>query len=193
MMAHKKHLKTILCGTALCLFFLVNLSGCTSTSNQNANQTTTQLTGTWVGNAETPMGIGGENVTVSQITFTNNIAQLTLTSTRGAFTMNYTYTMNGNTLSLTPEFSNRGGFPRQPSQNGTRSWNDTARPFMNETWPTNETRPDNWTRPSNWTRPENGIWSPDGGQRSLSVSFTYSLNVDRTILTLNGAEFRKVQ
>ena len=107
--------------------------------------------------------------------------------------MNYTFTVNGNTLVLQPTFSNIGGFPGQLPQNGTRPWNDTARPPMNDTWPINGSRPENGTQPGNWTRPENGTWNPGGGQQPMSMSFTYSLNEERTILYLNGAEFRKVQ
>jgi hypothetical protein len=118
---------------------------------------------------------------------------LTLNSDQGSFITNYTFTTNGNTMILEPKFNDRGGFPGQPSQNGTRPWNDTSRPPTNETWPINGTRPDNNSRPSNWTRPENGTWNPGGGRLSLSISFTYSVNEDGTVLYLNGAEFRKVQ
>ena len=180
------------------IVILVSLCGCTS--NQNTNETKTQLSGTWVGNVEIPMSDGKMNTSVTQITFTSNTAKLTLKRTQGSFTMNYTFTVNGNTLVLQPTFSNIGGFPGQPPQNGTRPWNDTIRPPMNETWPTNSTRPpmnDTWpingTRPGNWTRPGNGTWNPGGEQLTVSMSFTYSLNEEQTILYLNGAEFRKVQ
>ena len=180
------------------IVILVSLCGCTS--NQNTNETKTQLSGTWVGNVEIPMSGGIMNTSVSQITFTSNTAELTLKSTQGSSTMNYTFTVNGNTLVLQPTFSNIGGFPGQPPQNGTPPWNNTTRPPMNDTWPTNGTRPsmnDTWpingTRPGNWTRPQNGTWNPGGGQQPMSLSFTYSLNEEQTILYLNGAEFRKVQ
>jgi hypothetical protein len=192
MINSEKCLQVILCGTVTCLMVLVSLSGCTSTSYQNTNQTTPQLKGTWVGTAQMPMVGGRENTSISQIIFVGNTAEATLESSQGLFTMNYTYAINGNTLSLTPTFSGGGGFPGGTLQNGTHLWNNTTRPPMNETWP-NGTRPGNWTRPSNWTAPGNQTWNPGGGQRSLSVSFTYSLNADRTILTLNGAEFRKVR
>jgi len=189
---HEKYVQAILCGTVTCLMVLVSLSGCTSTSHQNTNQTTTQLTGIWVGTVQISTFGGRGNSSISQITFGGNTAEVTLESSQGSFTMNYTYATNGNTLSLTPNFNGRGGFPGRMPQNGTHSWNNTARPPMNETWP-NGTRPGNWTRPSNWTASGNQTWNPGEGQRSLFVSFTYSLNADRTILTLNGAEYRKVQ
>jgi hypothetical protein len=173
------------------IVILVSLCGCTS--NQNTNETKTQLSGTWAGNVEIPMSGGITNASVTQITFTTNTAELTLKNTQGSSTMNYTFTINGNTLVLQPTFSDIRGFPGQPPQNGTRPWNDTTRPPMNETWLTNGTRPENGTRPGNWTRPENGTWNPGGGQQPMSMSFTYSLNEEHTVLYLNGAEFRKVQ
>jgi hypothetical protein len=173
---------------------LVSLSGCTTNQGaQNTNGTITQLSGTWVGSLEMPMLGGNGNTSISQITFTGNTAEMTLESTQGSFPMNYTYTLNGSTLVLEPNFGARGGFPRQPAQNGTRNWNGTARPPINETWPVNGSQPYNGTRSSNWTRPGNGTWNPGGGQRSLSVSFTFSMNEDYSILLLNGATFRKVQ
>ena len=177
------------------IVILVCLCGCTS--NQNTNESKTQLSGTWVGYIEIPISGGIMNTSISQITFTNNTAKLTLKSTQGSFTMNYNFTVNGNTLVLQPTFSNMGGFPPgQPPQNRTRPWNNTTRPPMNETWPINGTRPENDTRPGNWTRPVNGTWNPGnpgGGQQPMSMSFTYSLNEKQTVLYLNGAEFRKVQ
>ena len=180
------------------IVILVSLCGCTS--NQNTNETKTQLSGTWVGTVEIPMSGGMMNTSLTQITFTSNTAELTLKNTQRSSTMNYTFTVNGNTLVLQPTFNNMGGFPGQPPQNGTRPWNDTARPPMNGTFPTNGTRPPmngtlplNSTRPGNFTRPENGTWNPGGGQQPMSMSFTYSLNEEHTLLYLNGAEFRKVQ
>ena len=180
------------------MIILVSLSGCTS--NQNTKETKTQLSGTWVGNVEIPTSGGMMNTSVTQITFTSNTAELTLKNTQGSFTMNYTFTANGNTLVLQPTFSDIRGYPGQPPQNGTRPWNDTTRPPMNGTWPTNSTPPSmnrtippNGTRPGNFTRPENGTWNPGGGQQPMSMSFTYSLNEEHTVLYLNGAEFRKVQ
>jgi len=180
------------------IVILVSLCGCTS--NQNTNETKTQLSGTWVGTVEIPMSGGMMNTSLTQITFTSNTAELTLKNTQRSSTMNYTFTVNGNTLVLQPTFSNIGGFPGQPPQNGTRLWNDTARPPMNGTFPTNGTRPPmngtlplNSTRPGNFTRPENGTWNLIGGQQPMSMSFTYSLNEEHTVLYLNGAEFRKVQ
>ncbi len=179
------------------IVILVSLCGCTS--NQNTNETKTQLSGTWVGNVEIPMSGGRMNTSVTQITFMSNTAELTLKRTQGAFTMNYSFIVNGNTLVLQPTFSNIDGFLGQPPQNGTPPWNNDTQHPMNNTWPTNGTRPPmnntwpiNGTRPGNWTRPGNGTWNPGGGQQPVSMSFTYSLNEEQTILYLNGAAFRKV-
>ena len=54
------------------IVILVSLCGCTS--NQNTNETKTQLSGTWVGNVEIPMSGGITNTSVSQITFSSNTA-----------------------------------------------------------------------------------------------------------------------
>lgn len=190
-MKQEKFTQTLFCIIVLSIVIFVSMSGCTSnTSNQNTNETIMQLSGTWVGTVEMPMVGKGGTASVSQITFTNNVAELTLGSTQRSYTMNYTYSLDGNTLVLEPNFGNRGGFPEQPPQNGTYPWNNTARPPMNETWP-NGTRPDNGTRPPNWTRSENGTRNPGNGQPPQSVSFNYTLNEEHTILYLNGAEFRK--
>jgi hypothetical protein len=189
MMKQEKHVQTVLGFTVGFIVILVSISGCTS--NQNTKETISQLSGTWVGNVEIPMSGGRGNTSISQITFESNIAELTLGSTQGSFTMNYTFTENGNTLVLEPNFSDRGGFPGQQPYNGTRPGNWT-RPPMNETMPINGTRPYNGTQPGNWTRPENGTGNPGGGRPSMSISFTYSVNGDHTVLYLNGAEFRKI-
>jgi hypothetical protein len=195
MLRQEKHTQVLLGLTILGILIFVSISGCTSiqNKNQNTNEASTQLSGTWAGSMEMPMSNGRGNTSISQITFMGNTAKITLESTLGSFTMNYTFTMNGNTLVLEPNLSNRGEFPGRIPQNGTRPWNGTARPPMNETWPVNSTHLYNGTRPSNWTQPENGTWNPGGGQRSLSVSFSFSMNEDHTLLFLNGAEFRKVQ
>jgi hypothetical protein len=170
------------------LFLIVCLSGCTS--NQNTNENT--LSGIWIGNVQLPAFSRIGNTTVSKIMFSGDTVEMTLNSDLGTFTTNYTYSINGATLVLEPQFTGRSGFPGRPRNNGTSPGNWT-RPSTNETWPINGTIPYNDTRPGNWTRPENETGNPGVGSRSLSISFTYSLNEDRTVLYLNGAEFRKMQ
>jgi hypothetical protein len=166
------------------IFLVVYFSGCTS--NQNTNGNGNIFSGTWVGNVEMPLFGRNGNASVSEITFSGNTVEMTLSSEQRTFTANYTYSINGATLVLEPQFNGRGGFPGRQPNNSTPSTN-WIRPPTNETWPING------TRPGNWTRPENGTWNPGGGRLSLSISFTYSVNEDGTVLYLNGAEFRKVQ
>ncbi len=171
------------------IFLIVCFSGCTSNQNTNENENT--FSGTWVGNVQMPLFGRAGNATISQLTFSGNTVEMTLDSEQGTFTTTYTYSMNGTTLVLEPQFNGRGGFPGQQPYNGTLPGNWT-RPPTNETWPINGTRPYNGTRPGNWTMPENGTWNPGGGRPSMSISFTYSVNEDYTVLHLNGAEFRKI-
>jgi hypothetical protein len=168
---------------------VVCFSGCTS--NQKTNETRTQLSGTWVGNVEMPLFGRNVNASVSKIAFSGNKVEMTLNSEQGTFTANYSYSINGSTLVLEPQFNGRGGFPGRQPNNSTLPGNWTRSP-SNETWPTNVTYSYNGTRPGNWTRPENGTWNPRGGQPSMSLSFTYSINEGYTVLYLNGAEFRKI-
>jgi hypothetical protein len=185
----KEHSLQGLVITVVFIFLVVCFSGCTS--NQNTNENENILSGTWIGNVEMPLFGRNGNTSVSKLAFSGNIVEITLNSEQGTFTANYTYSINGSTLVLKPQLNGRGGFPgRQMNNTQPGNW---TRPPSNETWPTNGTHPFNGTRPSNWTRPENGTWNPGGGRPSLSISFTYSINEQHTILNLNGAEFRKVQ
>ena len=168
-------------------FIFIGLSGCTSTSNQNTNSSgnTDKFLGTWTGSVQMSAFGGRSNTSLTKTTFTDTIAQVSLSSGQGSFTMNYTYTVDANTLVLTPSFSGRGGFPgRQPyngsyGRNGTRPWNGTRPPM-------------NGTSPRNWTRPENGTGFPPGGQQpSMSLSFTYRFNTEYTFLYLNDSQFTK--
>lgn len=183
----EKHVEAFVM-TISALFIIGCLSGCTSNQNTNGNH----LSGIWVGSVEMPMFGGQGNTSVSQITFTDETSTMTLLGDRGTFTMDYTYSVNGDLLVFEPKFTNRNGFPGgQPNNgslppNGTRPWNDSRSP-MNGTWAPNGTRPNNDTRPSNWTRP------PGSGQPSLSVTYQYRFNEDYTILYLNGAPFTKIQ
>jgi hypothetical protein len=165
------------------IFLVVCFSGCTS--NQNSNENENIFSGTWVGNIQMPLFGRTGNVTISKIMFSGITVEMTLNSEQGTFTANYTYSINGSTLVLEPQFNDRGVFPGRPPNNSTSPGNWT-RPPMNETWPING------TRPGNWTRPENGTWNPGGARPSMSISFTYSVNEDYTVLYLNGAEFRKI-
>jgi hypothetical protein len=172
------------------IFLVVCFSGCTS--NQNSNENENAFIGSWVGNVQIPLFGRNGNASVSKITFSGNNVEMTLNSEQGTFTENFTCSINGSTLVLDPQFNYRGGFPGRQSNNSTPPGNWT-RPPTNETWPVNGTRPSNGTRPWNWTRPGNGTWNPGGARPSMSISFTFRINEDGTVLYLNGAEFRKIQ
>jgi len=188
-MKQEKHIQILVIVSSF-IFLVVSFSGCTS--NQSTNETDTQLGGTWVGNVQMPLFGRNGNASVSEITFSGNAMEMTLNSEQGTFTTTYTYSINGATLVLQPQFNGRGGFPGPQPNNSTPQGNWT-RPPTNETGSINGTRPYNGTRPGNWTRPENVTGNPGGRQPSMSISFTYSVNGDHTILYLNGAAFNKVQ
>ncbi|HWR27177.1 MAG TPA: hypothetical protein VN377_01945 [Candidatus Thermoplasmatota archaeon] len=171
------------------IFLMVCFSGCTS--NQNVNGNGNIFSGTWVGNVEMSLFGRSGNTSVSKIAFSGNTVELTVNTEQGTFTTNYTYSINGSTFILEPQFNGRGGFPGRQPYNGTHSGNWT-RPSANETWPINGTMPDNSTQSSNWTRPGNGTWNPGNERPSMSISFTFSVNEDHTVIYLNGAEFRKI-
>jgi len=75
---------------------------------------------------------------------------MVLTVGNRSFSMNYTYTVNGDSLVLTSLMNDRNGFGGRPPFNGTM--------------PPNGTRPlGNWTGPPNGTQPQgNGTWPPNG-------------------------------
>lgn len=166
------------------IFLVVCFSGCTS--NQNTNENEKILSGTWVGNVQMPLFGRTGNATVTKITFSGNTVEMTLSTQQGTFSTNYTYSINGATLVLNPQFNGRGGYPGQQPYNGTRPGNWT-RPPTNETWPINGTRSHNGSWPSNGTRP------PGSGRSNMSLSFEYSFNEANTVLYLNGSPFTKVQ
>lgn len=178
-------------GIVIVLFFIVaSLSGCVSnqTANLNVNNDATKFLGTWSGSIVIPM-FGNRNnsaMSLTQLTFSQDRVEVTMTSEQGSFPMTYNYTINGNTLVLEPRIFNRGGFPGRQSPNGQWPRNGT-RP-SNETWPPyNNSRPYNGSRPSNWTQPS------DDNRQSMNLSFVYSFNEQDTVLNLNGAEFMKIQ
>jgi hypothetical protein len=175
--------------TISALFIIGCLSGCTS----NQNTTPNHLVGIWAGSVEMPMGGGRGNTSISQLSFTDTSVQLTMESKMGTWTMEYTYSINGNTLVLQPSFSGGGPFPRGPSQNGTQPWNNNTRPPGNWSGPSNGTGPYNGSWPSNWTQPNNGTRQPGNGRPSMSITFEYYTNEDYTIISLNGAQFTKIQ
>ena len=174
-MSKKNVNKQMLVIVIMVFLSVVGLSGCVS--NQNTGSDLGKFIGTWTGNKEISMFGGGSNTSITQLTFTENIVEATLTSERGTYTMNYTYNTQGDKLVLEPKFTGVGGFPGRQSYNRTRPYNGT-RP--------NGTR--NGTRP-----PYNGSGQPFGGQRpSVSISFVYSFNEEYNVLYLDESQFKKV-
>ena len=91
-MSQKTKIIQIFLTNGIILLALMNLSGCTTNQNenQNTNKNVNTLLGTWVGSIQIPMFGGGNNATVSQITFMNDRTEMVLTSGNRTFTMNYT-------------------------------------------------------------------------------------------------------
>jgi hypothetical protein len=168
---------------------IVSLSGCVDNQNTGVEYQS-KFFGTWTGTLEIPMFGGGNNSNITQIMFMENIVAATLSSEQGSFTMNYTYSVEGDMLVLEPNFDRRGGAPNGQSPdaqfpNGPRQWAGTQPP--NGTWSPNDTWSPNGTGP-----PNNG--QPPGGERpSMSISFIYSFNEENSILFLNGTQFIKVK
>ena len=168
---------------------MVSLSGCTSDQITNENY----FDGTWVGSGELTMMGGRANSSVSQLTFTEDMVELVLTSEQGIIPMNYTYTIAGDTVVLEPSFPSSGGFPGGQPFNRAVPPNG-SQPPMNGSWSPNGTQPPmNGSWLPNGTRPNNGMWNPGEGRPSMNVSYTYSFNDNHSILYLNGVSFRKVQ
>lgn len=182
------------------LIAIVGLSGCTTnqTTTKDTNTDVSSLLGTWVGAVQMQMAGGWGNTSVSQITFTSNTAQLTLSGIQESMVMNCTYTTKGNSLVLQRIFDDRGGLPAGQPFNGTLPSNRTHPPG-NGTWPQNETFPGNQTLPlngthlpGNWTEPQNWSSPPMNQRPAESISFTYRLNEDGTILYLNDSRFTRI-
>jgi ABC-type Fe3+-hydroxamate transport system substrate-binding protein len=175
--------------SAMIVIVLVNLSGCTTNQNENqrTNNTVNTLLGTWVGTLQIPMFGGRSNTSISQITFTSTLAEMTLSNQERTYSMNYSYTINGNSLILTPIMTNRNGFPggqpfnRSTPPNGTHlpgNWSGSpngTQPPGNRTWPFNGSRPSGDTRPS------------------MTITLTYIFDVQTKELYLNNAQFTKVE
>ena len=160
---------------------VVSLSGCVT--DQNTGGGVGKFIGSWTGDMQTSLLGGRGNTSITQLTFTENVVKATLESDQGTLSMNYTYKVENNKLVLEPQFLGGRGLPGGQPFNGTRPpWNDTQPP-NNSTWPPNGTQP-----------PFNGSGQPpDDRQRpSMSMSFEYSFNEQKSILYLNGFPFNKM-
>ena len=163
---------------------IVSFSGCVDNQN-TVGEELVKFIGTWTGNMEIPIFGGGNNSIITKLIFMENIVEMTMTSERGNYTTNYTYTIEGDKLVLVPKFDNNQGFFGRPSFNDTRPWNDT-RPFNDTRPPNNSTWPPNRTQP-----PNDGQQLPGGQRPSMSISFFYNFNNEYNVLYLNESQFIK--
>ena len=176
---------------------LVGLCGCTSLQSSNqAIQRVNPLVGTWVGDvAFSQNGVG--NLSATRFIFKDSMVGATLVGERGSYEMNFTYSVNGDRLTLVPVFGGgTGSFGgrqvgnNSPVWNGSGSWNG-SRPWGDGTWSPNGSRPFNGSGPSNWTRPENGSQVPGNRRSFMEMSFTYSYDEQHGVLYLDGSPFSK--
>jgi hypothetical protein len=186
--------------TSIMFCAIVSLSGCTTnqTTSQNINENDKALLGTWMGSLQMSLFGNQNNTTITQITFTNNLSEIVLTTENRTFPMNYTYTAAGGTLVLTPSMNNRNGFPGRQPFNGSQPRNGTIYPWNGTGAPNGTQPPENRTWPSNGTNPDPGGWPSNSmqqqGQRLfMNLSFTYAVDAQATILILNNAQFTKLQ
>ncbi len=193
----KTMLITILGG--MMFFSLLHLSGCTSNQieTQNIDNSQQEFIGTWVGTLQIPMFGADENATMSQISFTTDCATIVLTNDNRTFSRNYSYSVNNDSLILTPMIRDRGMFPGGRLQNETNPWNGTS---PSEVLPPNGTQPPgdgfwppNGTNPSNRTWPSNGTRPPGENRASMTLTFLYTFDEEATVLLLDGIVFMKVQ
>ncbi|MCX6665801.1 MAG: hypothetical protein NT038_07075 [Euryarchaeota archaeon] len=191
-MNEKTAYKPILAIGILVMLTVVGLSGCVN--NQNMGNDVSKFIGTWTGEKEISM-FGGRSSIITQLTFTQDAIQATLTNDQGSSIMNYTFTIQGNALTLEPTFNGGGGFSGRQSPNGTRLWNDTQT-LGNSTWGYgyNGTQPWNGTQPpgdSTWPRNDSNR-PPNGERPSISILFDFSFSEDYNVLYLDESRFTRV-
>jgi hypothetical protein len=175
---------------------VLGLSGCETISNQASGKS--DLLGTWQGSAPFSLMMNRGNSTITQITFTNGMAELTVVNDFGTRFMNCSYTASSGVLTLTPKYDfGRPGFnASEPPgnwsypMNGTRpNWNGTngSRPPFNGS--SNRSRPSgDWSGWQNGTAPGNGSWP---GRQQQLISFNYRFD-DLGVLYLDSSMFTKV-
>jgi hypothetical protein len=198
-MNRKTQIRQLLICSCILLLIAVCFSGCTTNQSTklNVNGDSTSFQGTWVGSIQMPMFGGDSTSSMTQIIFESNTAELTIKNPQRTTTMNTTFTVNGNTLLFQPSMNNRSGFPGGQPFNGTLP-PDGPRPPGNGTFQQDGTFPGNGTSPlnrppsGNWTGQHNWSQPPGDQQPSLSISFTYRFNENKTVLYLNDSEFIRI-
>ncbi len=110
---------------------------------------------------------------ITKLEFKEDTVDITITTENETMTMSNSYTVEGNQLILSMQFTGERPDGMQPPKN----------------W---ENPPDGKEMPSGGEHPSDGE-PPFGEKRpSRTNSYTYSFNEDKTILYLNGSEFTKV-
>ncbi len=189
--------------TVFLLTFLlaVLLSGCSENIGSNGEVVFTEFLGTWIGNMNYSMSNFRDNFSmfnatnrtnreinfsshITELEFTKDTVYMTISTENESQTIPNSYTVEGNQLILSFQFSDErpGG---RPSFNGTEipPFNGSELPPFNGS----ENPPINGERPPFDDRP---IF--DGERPSMKRFYNYSFNQDYTILYLDGYSFYKI-
>ena len=166
----------------LVLFSLGILCGCTE--NQHAN-IKDKFIGTWVGTmefsmfnlrgntsttnfTENPVNFTMGPVSITELEFFEDTLYMLLITGNGTQTIPQTYSVDGDQLILSFQFTGERPSWRPPLNDSERPPFDRERPFDGE--------------------------SPFNGERPpMTRSYTYSFNGNNTILYLDGSEFIKIR
>jgi len=199
----KNKIKQIVGIVIVTSLFAVFLCGCTENSSTINGVDLSKFLGTWTGNMEQTSIFGfRENDTIgntsdfmenhtnwnmtefrqsmtggniTKLEFTVDTLYMTIKIGNETRTISQTYTIEGDQLILSMQFTGeRPDWMQSPSDGERPPFNDSERPPFGE------------------RSPFDGEPPFDGG-RSFGVrSYTYSFNEDNTILYLNGSEFIKI-
>ena len=120
----------------------------------------------WVSGDPVNFTMGSVNIT--ELEFTEDTLHMLLTTGNGTQTIPYTYSVDGDQLILSFQFTGERPSWRPPLNDSERPPFDRERPFDGE--------------------------SPFNGERpSMTRSYTYSFYENNTILYLDGSEFIKIR
>ena len=189
-------------GVILTVFiFAIFLCGCIETDSSNSGVDASRFVGTWVGNMETQMVGFRENhppmnmtdnfendtdgnftdfrenapsANITQLEFTSDTLDTTITMGETTRTMSYSYTIEGNQLLLSVQFTG------EPPDWGQQLPEGDRPPFDDE-MPSDDERP-----------PFDGERPFDGENPFQQLSYTFQFNEDNTILYLDGSPFSKI-
>lgn len=184
---------------------VVFLCGCSENNNSNEkNVAHTEFLGIWTGNMNYssntdfsrfnfPENANFTNMTnmtrmqnfrpanITKLEFREDTVDITITTDNDTMIISNSYTVEGNQLILSMQFTGQRPDGMQPPDNWERPSDGGGNPpDLGDTPPDNTGRPMNGDFPSNKERP------------SRTNSYAYNFNEDKTILYLNGSEFTKV-